>query len=85
MCGESEPLTFWVFRIPGKSENPDVPNFRKIRVSGFSGKSGNPDVPDFRNRGFRKIPDITLTALIVLGIISDAGIHYNYSINCAMN
>ena len=56
-----------IFRI---SANPDIRIFR------ISGKSGNPDFVDFR------IIRITVTALIVLGIISNAVTHYSYSINC---
>ena len=87
-----------IFRISEKCGNPDFSNVRSLWKSGFpgipripdfrmfwisgksgfriSGISGNADFPDFRN------VRITVTALNLFRMISNAVIHYSYSINC---
>ena len=76
-----------IVRISAQNRNHDCPDFRETRKSWFSQGSGfsafrNPHAPrDLESWcfGFLEFPERTVTALIVLGIISD------YSIDCFGN
>ena len=72
---------FWEIRISEKSGIPDFqelqdPRNLNIRNFRISGKSGNPDFVNLL------VIRITVTALIVFAIISNAVTHYSYSMNC---